>query len=54
VDLVRATRDPRSRILIQPEDVIILQYKPIEEFTNFALGTFFTYGIADLVRGNRN
>jgi hypothetical protein len=35
VDLTRALRDPRERILIQPGDYVILQYKPIE-----AVGAF--------------
>jgi hypothetical protein len=29
----------------------VLQYKPSEELLNFGLGTFFTFGIADLVSG---
>ncbi len=53
VDMVRALRDPRSRPLIQAGDMLWLQYKPSEEILNFGLGTFFTYGIADLVRGGR-
>ena len=37
VDLTRALTDPRERILVQPEDVIILQYTLAEEVANLAL-----------------
>jgi hypothetical protein len=52
VDLTAAINDPRQRPLIQPGDILILQYKCEEEAINFALGTFFTFGIAELLRGN--
>ena len=52
VDLTAAINDPRQRPLIQPGDIIILQYKCEEEALNFALGTFFTFGLAELLRGN--
>jgi protein involved in polysaccharide export with SLBB domain len=52
VDLARAINSPGARPLIQPEDVLVLQYKPEEEILNFGLGTFFTYGIQQLFRGN--
>ncbi len=52
VDLNRAIRDPATRILVQPEDVLILRYKPREELLNFGLGTFFTYGIQRLLQQN--
>ncbi|MFH5803137.1 polysaccharide biosynthesis/export family protein [Alienimonas sp. DA493] len=37
VDLNRALTDPRERILIQPEDVIIVQYTLCEEIANTTL-----------------
>ena len=37
IDLKRVYDDPRQRILIQPEDVVILRYKCIEETVNTAL-----------------
>ena len=37
VDLTRALTDPRERLLIQPEDVIILQYTLAEEIANTAI-----------------
>jgi ATP-dependent protease HslVU (ClpYQ) ATPase subunit len=40
VDLNRALMDPRQRILIQPEDTIIVQYTLVEELFNTALGLF--------------
>ncbi len=52
VDLTTAINDPRQRPLIQAGDVIILQYKCEEELLNFSLGTFFTFGLAELIRGN--
>lgn len=50
VDLARALRDPKANILIQPGDTLILRYKAKEEAVNFGIGTFFTWGIADMVR----
>ena len=52
VDLNRAINDPSARPLIHPGDVLILQFKPAEEIVNFGLGTFFTYGIGQLLRNN--
>ncbi|EMI46315.1 polysaccharide biosynthesis protein [Rhodopirellula sp. SWK7] len=52
VDLAKAVNDPRSRPLVQPGDTLILQYKCEEEILNFGLGTFFTYGIQELLRSN--
>lgn len=52
VDLGRAARDPSARPLVQPGDILILQYKPAEELLNFGLGSFFTYGITQLFQGN--
>jgi protein involved in polysaccharide export with SLBB domain len=52
VDLARAANDPSARPLVQPGDILILQYKPAEEILNFGLGTFFTYGITQLFQGN--
>jgi hypothetical protein len=49
VDLAKAINDPRSRPLVQPGDVLILQYKPCEEALNFGLGTFFTFGLQQLL-----
>lgn len=50
VDLARAINNPRERILIQPGDTLILRFKPEEELLNFGLGTFFTFGIQELLR----
>ncbi|WP_283434398.1 polysaccharide biosynthesis/export family protein [Neorhodopirellula lusitana] len=50
VDLAKSINDPRSRPLVQPGDTLILQYKCEEELLNFGLGTFFTYGIRELLR----
>ncbi|TWU55447.1 polysaccharide biosynthesis/export family protein [Rubripirellula reticaptiva] len=50
VDLSTAINDPRSRPLVQAGDTLILQYKCEEEAINFGLSTFFTFGIAELLR----
>jgi hypothetical protein len=50
VDLGEAINDPRQRPLVQPGDTLVLQYKPEEEILNFTLGTFFTFGIQQLIR----
>jgi hypothetical protein len=55
VDLAKAINDPRSRPLVQPGDVLILQYKCEEQLINFGISTFFTFGIAEAFRQiNRN
>ncbi len=50
VDLAKALNDPRQRPLIQPGDMIILRFKPIEEVLNFSIASFFTFGIRQLLR----
>jgi hypothetical protein len=40
VDLNRALRDPRERILVQPKDVIILQQTPTEAITQYFTAVF--------------
>ncbi len=40
VDLDQAIRDPSQRILVQPDDVLILRYKLMEELGNVALSLF--------------
>jgi protein involved in polysaccharide export with SLBB domain len=52
VDLNRAINNPGARPLVQPGDTLILQYKPIEEVLNFGIGTFFTYGIFQLLQND--
>jgi protein involved in polysaccharide export with SLBB domain len=50
VDLTRAINDPQARILVAPGDSLILRFKPQEEAVNFALATFFTFGVRQLFR----
>lgn len=50
VDLNEAINNPRSRILVRAGDTLLLRYKPQEEFANFLLGTFFTFGVRELFR----
>ncbi|MFK8112956.1 MAG: polysaccharide biosynthesis/export family protein [Rubripirellula sp.] len=52
VDLTKAINDPRSRPLVQPGDTLVLQYKCEEELLNFSLGSFFTFGLQELIRSN--
>jgi len=52
IDLTEAINDPRSRPLVKAGDTLILQFKPEEELLNFGLGTFFTFGIQELLRNN--
>ena len=40
MDLNRAFRDPRERILIQPGDIIVLQETPGEAFARYFTQTF--------------
>jgi len=54
VDLAEATNNPRARPLVQPGDVLILQYKCEEQLINFGLSTFFTFGVAEIFREVRN
>jgi protein involved in polysaccharide export with SLBB domain len=37
VDLNKALRDPRERILVQAGDVLILQFSPLEAFENYVM-----------------
>ena len=48
LNLNQAVNDPRSRILIHKGDTLILRYSPEEEVLNFAISTFFTFGIRQL------
>jgi hypothetical protein len=48
VDLAKAINDPRQRPLVQPGDILILQFKCEEDLLNFGSTTFFTFGIAQL------
>ena len=52
VDLAEAINDPRNRPLVQPGDILVLRYKPEEELINAGVGTFLTFGIAEILRGN--
>ncbi|XZE55491.1 polysaccharide biosynthesis/export family protein [Planctomycetaceae bacterium SH139] len=51
VDLAKAINDPRQRPLVAPGDILILQFKCEEELINFGIGTFFTFGIRELLSG---
>mgnify|MGYP001825718587 CR=1 FL=1 len=53
VDLAKALNDPKSRPLVQPGDILVLRYKCEEQLINFGTTTFFTFGVAELLRGNR-
>ena len=53
VDLAKAMTNPSARPIIQPGDTLILRYSPAEEALNFGLGSFFTFGIQQILQ-NRN
>jgi hypothetical protein len=53
VDLSKAINDPRQRPLVQPGDILILQYKCEEDLLNFGASAFFTFGIAEILRQSR-
>ena len=50
VDLAEALNDPNKRPLVQAGDTLILQYKCEEQLINYGVSTFFTFGIAELLR----
>ncbi len=52
VDLVRATNDPQSRLLVHSGDTLLLRYKPEEELANLGISAFFTYGLSQLFSNN--
>ena len=53
VDLNRALRDPRERILIQPKDIIFLQETPQEAIARYLSETFkFSYAY-DFIKSSR-
>ena len=54
VDLTKAINNPSQRPLVQAGDILILQYKCEEEILNFGLGSFFTFGIQQLLGNNNN
>jgi len=53
VDLTKAINDPRQRPLVQPGDILILQYKCEEDLLNFGASAFFTFGLAEIFRQAR-
>lgn len=53
VDLTKAINDPRQRPLVQAGDILILQYKCEEDLMNFGVTTFFTFGVAEILRRAR-
>jgi protein involved in polysaccharide export with SLBB domain len=45
VDLGRALRDPRERVIVQAGDVLILQEKPEEALARYITQTFFNFNL---------
>jgi hypothetical protein len=54
VDLNRALRDPRERVLIQPKDLIILQQTPGEALVQYFSSTFFNIDFAGTILRRRD
>lgn len=55
VDLNQAMRDPRERLLIQAQDVVMLQQTPLEAITRYASAVFrlnFAYTLIDSSRAS--
>lgn len=53
VDLNRALRDPRERILVQPKDVVMLQQTPLEAASRYASTVFRLNYVYQLVNSSR-
>jgi hypothetical protein len=49
VDLNRALRDPRERLLVQPGDILILQETPAEAFVRYFNSGFFRFNFVSRV-----
>ncbi len=52
IDLVKAIRDPRERLIVKPGDKLLLRFSPKEEVANFTLISFFTFGFQYILNGN--
>lgn len=50
VDLTRAFKDPRERILIQPDDILVMQEKPSEAITRYLTQQFRINTIGETIR----
>jgi hypothetical protein len=48
VDLSRAAEDEKERILIQPDDMVMLYHKPAASAVNSVLN-FFNYGFTTVI-----
>jgi protein involved in polysaccharide export with SLBB domain len=53
VDVARAFRDPRERILIQPDDIIVMQEKPYEAIGRYLTQQYRFNTIWETIRGDR-
>ncbi len=54
IDLNKALKDPRQRVLVQPGDVLILQEMPSEALTRYFSETFFNFSGAFRVIHGKN
>jgi protein involved in polysaccharide export with SLBB domain len=53
IDLDKALRDPRERLVVQAGDKLLLRFSAKEEFATFGMFSFFTFGIQQFLHGNR-
>jgi protein involved in polysaccharide export with SLBB domain len=53
VNLTKAINDPRQRPLVQPGDILILQYSCEEDLLNAGASAFSTFGVAEILRQSR-
>ncbi len=52
IDLDKALRDPRERLVVQAGDKLLLRYSTKEEIAKFGMFSFFTFGLQQFLQGN--
>lgn len=53
VDLEKALRDPRERLIVKSGDKLFLRYNPKEEVANFGIFSIFTFGFQQFFGGRQ-
>jgi hypothetical protein len=53
VDVARAFVDPRERILIQPDDILVMQEKPYEAIVRYLTQQYRFTTFVETIRGRR-
>ncbi|MCY2977016.1 MAG: polysaccharide biosynthesis/export family protein [Planctomycetota bacterium] len=52
IDLDKALRDPRERLVVKAGDKLLLRYSTKEEIAKFGMFSFFTFGLQQFLQGN--